>query len=119
MTPGKVWLGFSTLVVLTSLATGYRASRAAGAPQYLLTKTSIVVERPAVAVDEQEAEILRRLAEAGEDSRVSELQPMFVFGLLDGALPLVLISGMLVWGVGFVRRRRAGRRFASGGPGSV
>ena len=119
MTPGRVWLAFSTLVVLVSLATGYRASRAAGAPQYLLTKTSVVVERPAVAADEQEAELLRRLAEAGEDTRVSELQPMFVFGLLDGALPLVLISGLLVWGVGYVRRRRAGRRFATGGPHGV
>ncbi len=119
MTLGRIWLAFSTLVVLVSLATGYRASRAAGAPVYLLTKTSVVVERPAVAADAQEAEILRRMAEAGEDSRVSELQPMFVLGLLDAALPLVLFSGLLVWGAGFVRRRRARRRFANAGADSL
>src|SRR5262245_7358690 len=101
------WFLFSIAVLAVSLVTGCRASRAAKAPQYLLTKTHVVIERSAVPADEQEAEILRRFAEAGEDTSVSELQPMFVLGLLDGALPLVAISGLLAL---YVARRR--RRFA-------
>jgi len=119
MTPAKVWLAFSALAVLASLATGYRASRAANAPQYLFTKTAVVVERPVVPADEREAEIQRRFAEAGEENTVSELEPMFVLGLLDGALPIVTISGLLAFGVGLIQRRKARRRIAVGSPGRV
>lgn len=110
MTLGRVWLAISALVVLVSLATGYRASRAAKAPQYLFTKTAVVVERPVTPTDETEAEIQRRFAEAGEENTVSELEPMFVLGLLDGAIPMVVVSGVLAAAVGLVRRRIAARR---------
>lgn len=115
----RVWIVFTIAILGISLATGYRASRAARAPMYLLTKTSVVVEKPATPTDEREAEIQRRFAEAGEENTVSELEPMFVLGLLDGALPIVIISGLLAFGVGLIQRRKARRRIAVGSPGRV
>ncbi len=105
------WLLYSVAVVGLSLTTGYRASRAARAPQYLLTKTRVVVETTPVPVDEQEAEIQRRFSEAGEETTVPEVQPMFVLGLLDAALPLVVAGGLIAIAAAlFVRRReRFGR----------
>jgi len=103
------WLLFSAAVFCVSLLTGYRASRAARAPQYLFTKTRVVVETTPVPIDDQEAEIQRRFSEAGEETTVPEVQPMFVLGLLDAALPLVVAGGLVAIAAAlFVRR---GERF--------
>jgi len=101
---------FSLLVAGVSLATGYRASRAAGVPQYLFTKTRVLVETVPPPADETEAEIEAALAESGEPPRtVVEFRPMFVLGALDGALPMVIVGGIaaLIWTL-CRRRTRAG-----------
>src|SRR5262249_934474 len=98
----------STLVIGFSIYTGYRASVAARGPQYLLTKTQVVVEATPAPSNEVEAEVQRRFAEAGEDTAGPLLRPMVVVGLLDGALAIVAVSGFaaLLWSRH--RRRRRG-----------
>src|SRR5262245_3309612 len=106
-----VWLVFSVTIVAVSLFTGYHASREVGAPQYLFTKTRVFVDVERAPVDETDAEVQRKFAEAGESTTEPESRPMFVLGLLDAALPLVGASGLIAVAVAMmVRRRRiAGR----------
>lgn len=104
-----IWLFFASLTLIVSLVTGYRASVAAKAPQYLFTKSTVIVEEPRVAANAIEAQL-----EAGQDdpefATVPVARPMLVLGLLDGALPLVLVSGLIARAVAFFRRRIASHR---------
>lgn len=107
VTPGRVWVGVSLLVLCVSLASGYRASRAAGMPLYLFTKTRVPVEEPYVPETAEAAEAEAAFREAGgEPTMVPVLRPMWVLGLVDGALPVVLLTGVGCWVSGRVRRKR-------------
>ncbi|MFO0973230.1 MAG: hypothetical protein U1A27_07315 [Phycisphaerae bacterium] len=102
-----LWLAFAALVLAISLISGHRASRAAGAPQYLFTKTHVLVNEPYQPADARDAELERAFADAGEPRVEFVSRPMFVLGLLDAALPLIAGSGLLAALVAW--RRRAGR----------
>lgn len=95
--PLRAWLVLSAAVLCISLGTGYRASRAARAPQYLFTKTRVVVEIEPTPADAREAAIETAFAEAGAADTVPQIQPMFVLGLLDGALPIIALGGLAAW----------------------
>src|SRR5215813_7939424 len=98
MTPLRVWIFFSALVLGVSIGTGYRASRAALEPQYLLTKTSVLVEVPYVPADETEARLEATMADAGAALKtVREERPMFVLGLADAAVPAIILTGLPAW----------------------
>lgn len=100
------WLCFSFAIVAVSLVTGYRASRVVGEPQYLFTKTRVIAEVERTPADETEAEVQRQFAAAGESTTEPETRPMFVLGLLDAALPLVVASGLIAVAIALILRRR-------------
>lgn len=106
ITPFRVWFVFTAVVLSVSLITGYRASRAAQAPQYLFTKTRVVVEVEFVPAGAEDAAVEAAFREAGEaPSTVPEFHPLFVLGLLDAALPaeMLCLLACVIWS----RRRRA------------
>jgi hypothetical protein len=94
----RLWLAFAVATLTVSLASGYRASRAARAPQYLFSKTQVLVEEPYVPANAVEAALEATLREAEDGpSTVTVKRPMLVLGLLDGAVPILVASGAGVW----------------------
>lgn len=108
----RVVIGFYLLVcvglLVTSLVTGRRATLRTGDPHYLQTRTVVLVPRETPAGNESDAELDALFAEAGEDTRMTVEEPMFVLGLLDATLPVILAGGLLLGG--WAGLRRIGRK---------
>jgi hypothetical protein len=93
-------------LITTSLITGRRASLLAGEPHYLLTRTSIYVERKVPPGNATDAAVNAVFEDAGVSTSLSVKEPVFVLGLLDVTAPVVVVGGLivlLIW-------RRARRR---------
>lgn len=109
----RTWIAFSVLIAAVwavSLGTGYRASRFAGSPHYLLTRTSVPVLRDVPPEDEVDAALDEMFEEAGEDTRMTVDEPMFVLGLLDAALPVTAVGFAVLAGSHIVICRRTAKR---------
>ena len=106
-----VYVALCVVMMVTSLVTGRRATVASGHPHYLYTRTVVLVEREDPSDSETDAELDSLFAEAGEDTRMTVAKPMFVLGLLDATLPVMLAGGLLMGGWAVVRRlRRVGHQ---------
>jgi hypothetical protein len=103
-------------MIATSLVTGRRATVATGEPHYMLTRTSVFVERPMEPKNATDSALEAAFAEAGESTDVHVEEPMFVLGLADATGPVVAGGGMVVLLLWWQdRRRRRGRLVDSGG----
>lgn len=89
-----------------SLYTGHRATKRTGEPHYLFTSTHVLVRAHIEPEDEGEAELDAAFAEAGEDTRVTALEPMFVLGLIDATGPIICLGALMLAMAAIVRRRR-------------
>lgn len=102
----------SALLITTTLVTGRRATLLTGHPHYLFTRTVVLVQRDMPTDSETDAELDALFAEAGEETRMTVEEPMFVLGLLDATGPAVLAGGLLITGWAAKRRFKQRR-----GPG--
>lgn len=105
----RAWVIFAVIidaVWMVSLATGYRASQIAGSPHYLLTRTSVPVLSEVPAENETDAALDKVFEEAGEDTRMTVDEPVFVLGILDAALPITLVGCGLMAALHVIARRR-------------
>ena len=102
-----MYLIASALLIGASLATGYRVSTKYGEPHYLLTRTSILVERPVEPDNPTDAELDALFAEdSGQPATQFVEEPVFVIGLLDAVLPIVGAGGVVLIIVWVLARRR-------------
>ncbi len=99
-------------LITTSIITGRRATRLAGTPHYLLTRTRVFVEQQLEPEDQTDAALDALFAEAGEPPTMTVAQPAFVLGLLDAVAP-VTVLGAAILAIftlsGWRRRRAAGK----------
>ena len=103
-------------MITTSLVTGRRATVSTGEPHYLLTRTSVLVERHVASKNATDAAVDAVFAEAGESTDMTVEEPMFVLGLLDATGPVVAGGGIVVLLLSWrQRRRRRGPAGAAGG----
>ena len=108
------WGLVSLAAVAVSLITGFRASRAADAPQYLLTKFRVAVDVPAPAEAAEDVAVDAMYADAGLPRATRrEWRPMFVLGLLDGALPISALAGAACMTTAWLMARRERRSCGS------
>jgi hypothetical protein len=97
-------------LVVASLATGYRVSTEYGEPHYLLTRTSILVERPVEPDNPTDAELDAMFADdSGGPATQFVEEPVFVIGLLDVTFPIVVAGGVAMLIAAAISRRRRGR----------
>lgn len=100
-----IYIAVSAALIGTSLYTGRRATARTGEPHYLLSRTTVLVERTVEADNETDAELDELFEEAGESPTMTVEEPMFVLGLLDVTGPTVLSSGVILAGWTILRRR--------------
>ncbi len=111
------WTCYVLLVVAlitTSLITGRRASRLAGTPHYLFTRTEVFVEQEVEPVDQTDAALDALFEEAGESTTMTVAQPAFVLGLLDATAPVTVLGAAMLAIFTVLGRRR--RRVAGSPP---
>ena len=112
----SLYLVLSIAMIATSLVTGRRATALTGEPHYLLTRTSILVERQVEPKNATDAAVDALFQEAGESTALNVEEPMFVLGFLDATGPFVAGGGLVVlllwWRDG---RRRRVRPISTGG----
>ncbi|HKQ49289.1 MAG TPA: hypothetical protein VJZ71_14555 [Phycisphaerae bacterium] len=111
----SLYFGLLLAMIATSLVTGRRATVLTGEPHYLLTRTSILVERHVAPKNATDAALDAVFEEAGESTDMTVEEPMFVLGLADATGPVVLGGGLVVLVLGWRQRRR--RRRPGGGAG--
>ena len=107
------WMCYALIVVAlmtTSLVTGRRATRLAGTPHYLFTRTQVFVQQPVEPKDETDAALDALFEEAGESTTMTVAQPALVLGLLDAAAPVTVLGAAIlaIFTVMDRRRRRTG-----------
>jgi hypothetical protein len=102
----SLYIAVSTALITTSLVTGRRASLLDGEPHYLLTRTSIYVERKVPPGNATAAAVNAAFEESGESTDLYVEEPIFVLGFLDVTAPAVTGGGLIV----FILWRRARRR---------
>jgi hypothetical protein len=116
----SLYVGLSLAMTATSLVTGRRATMSTGEPHYLLTRTSVLVERHVEPKNATDAALDAVFEEAGESTDMTVEEPMFVLGLLDATGPVVAGGGMIVlllwWRDRRRRRARPGDSGGSAGP---
>jgi hypothetical protein len=107
-------------MIAISLVTGRRATVLSGEPHYMLTRTSVFVERKMEPASATDAALEAAFSEAGETTDVHVAEPIFVLGLLDATGPVVLGGGLVVLLLWWRdrRRRREVIEHAGGGPGA-
>ena len=91
-----LYILLSLAMIATSLITGRRASVLTGEPHYLLTRTSIFVERKVPPGNATDAAINAAFEEAGVSTDLHVKEPIFVLGLLDATAPAVAGGGLIV-----------------------
>ena len=109
------WMCYVLIVVAlmtTSLITGRRATRLAGVPHYLFTRTQVFVEQEVEPTDQTDAALDALFEEAGESTTMTVAQPAFVLGLLDATAPVTVFGAttLAIFTVMGRRRRRAAGR---------
>lgn len=97
------------MLVATSYLTGRNATLKTGEPYYLLTRTTVLVEKPVEADNETDAEFDRLFEEAGEQPTLTVEEPMFVLGFLDVTGPFIIGGGAILAGWSLWRRLRRPR----------
>ena len=107
------------VMIATSLVTGRRATISTGEPHYMLTRTTVLVERPVEPKNATDAAVDALFEEAGESTEMTVEEPRFVLGLLDATAPVVVGGGMIVLLLWWRdrRRRRSGSGDSGGGEG--
>ena len=98
-----------TTMIATSLVTGRRATVKTGNPHYLLTRTTVLMEKKVEPENEIDAELDALFEEAGETSLMTVEEPMFVLGFLDATGPVVAGGAVVLGMVAVVRRLRRPR----------
>ena len=93
-------------LITTSIITGRRATRLAGTPHYLLTRTHVFVETAAAPTDKTDAELDALFQEAGESATMTVARPVFVLGLLDATAPVAILGGAALAIATLISRRR-------------
>jgi len=101
-----IYLVASAGLVAVSLLTGRAATRRAGTPHYLLTRTTVEVEAIVPPESATDAAFDAAFLEDGEDTRMTVSQPQFVLGLLDATGPAILLGGAALGIAWAIRRRR-------------
>lgn len=103
-------------MIATSLVTGRRATVLTGEPHYMLTRTSVLVERHVEPRNATDAALDAVFEEAGESTDMTVEEPMFVLGLADATGPVIAGGGLIVLVLWWrERRRRRGRPGGAGG----
>lgn len=103
------WFAYAIVVVAmltVSIVTGRRASAIAGSPHYLLTRTTVFVEKEVEPESDTEAALDALFEEAGETPTRTVETPAFVLGLLDATLPAAAAGLLLLGGATFLSKRR-------------
>lgn len=100
-----VYVAACATLIAVSLATGYRATRIAGTPHYLLTRTHVQVRRAVPPQNPTDAAFDALFEEAGEPVEMMVERPAFVLGLLDATGPLTAAGGLALL-IAWARRRR-------------
>lgn len=108
-----IYIAVSAALIGTSLYTGRRATSLTGEPYYLLTRTTVLVERTVEAENETDAELDELFEEAGESPTMTVEEPMFVLGLLDATGPAVLGGGVIL-AIWMLLRHRARKKAGLG-----
>ncbi len=106
------WIAFAILsmaCIAATVLTAARAERLTGDSYGLFTKTRVLVEVETEADNPTDAALDELFAEVGEPATITELRPIFVFGLLDAALPVTAVGGLTLAAVHRFRRRRSTR----------
>lgn len=111
------YLVISLILLATSLYTGHRAGLRTGEPYHLFTSTHIFVSQNIAPENETEAELDAAFAEAGDDSRISVKEPMFVLGLVDATGPFIVGGALLITIRAAVMRLRRPTASPAGNPG--
>ncbi len=93
-------------MLTASIVTGRRATAIAGAPHYLLTRTTVFVEKEVEPESDTEAALDALFEEAGETPTRTVETPAFVRGLLDATLPVTAIGLILQGSATLLARRR-------------
>ena len=106
-------------MITTSLVTGRRATLLTGNPHYMLTRTSVFVERPVESTNATDAALNAAFEDAGESTDMTVEEPMFVLGLLDATGPVVFGGGIVVLFLKWRDRRRQRGRPGDSGGGAV
>jgi len=106
------WTSYVLIVVAlitTSITTGRRATRMAGSPHYLFTRTQVFIQQQVAPEDQTDAALDALFEEAGESTTMTVAQPAFVLGLVDAVAPVTVIGAatLAVFTVLGRRRRRA------------
>lgn len=96
----------SVSMIGTSLVTGRRATLLTGEPHYLLTRSTVLVEREVEPENEIDAELDALYEEAGETPTMTVEEPMFVLGFIDATGPAVVGGGFVLAIIAAVRRLR-------------
>ena len=93
-------------LITTSIITGRRATRLAGTPHYLLTRTHVFVETAVAPTDKTDAELDALFEEAGEATTLTVARPIFVLGLLDATAPVAILGALALTIATLIDRRR-------------
>lgn len=114
----RLFLAYAVIAValmITSAVTTTRAKRISGDDHYLFTKTSILVNEPAPPANETDAALDAAFAEDDDEEAAADAgkllvdRPMFVLGFLDVTGPFIVLGGVVLSVLAFIRRRRRAR----------
>lgn len=105
------WTCYVVIVVAlitTSIVTGRRATRLAGSPHYLFTRTQVFVEQEVEPENQTDAALDALFEEAGESTTMTVARPAFVLGFLDATAPVTVLGAAVLAILTVMGRRRRG-----------
>lgn len=107
----------SIALLATTVVTARRAERMTGEPRWLVTRTHVLVEEPVEADNPTDAALDALFEEAGEPATMLVRRPLFILGLLDATVPVMIGGAVVLLAAGRLARRRRRRSAVRPGPG--